>query len=812
MAQVSDINSLHSSEVVFTWQPNSAYFHIDNQQLKQLIGLETEVNSLAQLLTLFNAEDQQAIQNYLQQVNKHSSPQNPITLTLLNAQKQQKPLLLQMYASKVSQNHIAGVISTQNQPISSENMASFFQQLFDNPYRGMVLTDEKTQIIHCNRYFEEATGYQLSELVGKKTSSFNAGKHSRHFFEQMWEQINQIGHWQGVILNKGKTGNIIPQDLQIKRLSSITGETYFLGMTQNLSEKLYRVAGVEHGGIELLTQLPNEDEFLLKVRDIAKQLKPTQGLQVISFIPEFAEAVEFEYKKQLASALAYHEQDSSAGFLKKAVFSIAIVYQRSKDKPHSLTIFESIKSRFNRIKERVEPDVYRRVSQCTMGVSVLGLDANNENKLIPHSLQAMYEKHSASQSNICFFNRTLHEKLKRREKLESLIKQSVKGQKMQVYFQPVLCAEHWKVVKLEALCRFRDDQGNILNTEEMIRVAEDLQLVSKLDLAIADKALGQRDQLVKLYGEDVELSLNISLKANKPIKNIFNDLLKVFKKHPKHFPYITLELTEAAYFNSHQKDESLLHSLRDKGVKIAIDNFGTGQSSLCYLREGNFDLLKIDKSFINELSIGSHNYYILKMITHLAHTLNVQVVAEGVETLQELKVLKDLHIDYLQGFYFAPPNPINQLSNNLITKQDITALDELHIQHPELFSHPSILTPQHTLREVKAIFEHSKCSALPVLIDKKCVGVLTKELFNLHATPAMGTDRETSHEYRAMDKVVSAMMQSNITVVHQTINNGEIHEKLRNKNTLPWVVINDEGEYQALIDTEHLLHYLNDFL
>lgn len=805
----TSVPSTTSIEVAFSWQPNSNYFHLDTKQLKQLIGLAPDINNLEEFLTLFSEETESIIVGYLSQIaDGHQSPFIKVAINQGNDKQQ----LCLISATQVSKNNIAGVINPLVHSPTAEDMSSFFQQLFNNPYRGMVLTDEQTHIIDCNHYFEQATGYKVSELIGKKTSSFNAGKHSPSFFQQMWEQINSIGHWQGFILNKGKTGNIIPQDLQIKRLTSLSGENYYLGMTQNLSEKLYRVAGEEHGGIELLTQLPNESEFLQKVRESACQLKADQGMQVISFIPKFPENLEFEYKKQLASALAYHEQDFSAGFLKKAVFSIVIVYTRRKDKPHSLTIFEAIKQRFNTIKERVDAEVYRCMSQCTIGVSVLGLDADGEGKLIPHSLQAMYERHSASHSNICFFNRSLHDKIKRREILEQTIKQSVNGQKMEVYFQPILCADEWKVTRLEALCRFRDEQGKLLNTEELIRVAEDLQLVSKLDLAIADKALSQRAELVKLYGPDVEISLNISLKANKPVKNIFNDLLKVFKKHQQLLPHITLELTEAAYFNSHEKDDTLLMSLRKKGLKIAIDNFGTGQSSLGYLREGDFDLLKIDKSFINELSIGSHNYYIIKMITHLAHTLNVKVVAEGVETLQEVKVLKDLHIDYLQGFYFAPPNPTSKLSNDLIEKQDLQELDELHIQHPELFATPTLLAPQNTLREAKALFEKSQFKAFPVVVDKKCVGVLTKELFNLHATPTMGTDRETSHEYRAMDKVVSAMMETKFTTVHQTINNGEIHEKLRNKNSLPWVVIDDNGLYQALIDNDHLMQYMNDFL
>ena len=192
------------------------------------------------------------------------------------------------------------------------------------------------------------------------------------------------------------------------------------------------------------------------MKDTAIGLNDNQGLVVISFIPHFDNDLEFESKKQIASALAYYEKDCSAGFIKKAVFSLAIVYEHSKEKPHSLSIFDAIKARFKTLRQRVDPAVYEALTECTIGVSVLGLDANNENKLISHSLQAMYEKHTSGRRNICFFNRTLHEKVKRRETLENIVSHSILNKEMEVFFQPIINTSNWKVAKLEALCRFRD--------------------------------------------------------------------------------------------------------------------------------------------------------------------------------------------------------------------------------------------------------------------------------------------------------------------------------------------------------------------
>lgn len=803
----NEVSNFHKKrEISFTWQINTNDLTIDASALQEL-GITHEISSIEHFLALFSASDKTLISEMLVQVKRGSNPE-PIRACIIT--KTSSINLALVSAKKITENLLAGVVIPMFSSPNKEDLSSFFHQIFENNHHGMVVTDKHTRIVACNRYFEKSTGYKLEDILGKKTSIFNAGKHGSLFFRDMWEKIAKNGSWSGLILSKSKSGSTKPQELLIQKLVSMKGSIYYLGITLDLSSKLYRVAGIEHGGIELLTQLPNEEEFFTKIQDERSELKDNEGMLILSFVPKFDEASEFDQRKQLASALAYHESDCTAGFIKKSVFTLAIIYQHNKSKPHSLSIFEAIRERFNKIKARVDKDVYRQSMNSTIGVSVLGLDANNEHRMLSHSLQAMYEKHTSNNNNICFFNRNLHEKVKRREVLEEIVSRSVKDKSMQVFFQPIISSKRLKICKLEALCRFQDDNGEYLNTQEMILIAEDMALVSELDLAVADKAMEQREQLIQLYGNDVEITFNVSLNTSKPMKSLFKDLMSLFKTHRKHLPYVTIELTESAYFNSEKKDSNLLFDLRKKGVKVAIDDFGTGYSSFSYLKDGNFDVLKIDRDFVMNLIVGSHNYYIVKMITHLAHTLNVEVVAEGVESIQEVNILRDLKVDYLQGFYFEKPLPIQLLSSDINDREEIRDLSNLKIQDVELFTYPPTLSPAHTLREVKTLFDDNSIYTLPVIIDRKCVGVITREIYNLHTTPTLGTDQETMKEYRSLDKVASAMMTSSITRVHKTINAGEIHEKIRNHNPLPWVVIDDYENYIGIIDSFSIIHYLNN--
>ncbi|MHA2938996.1 EAL domain-containing protein [Vibrio sp. RC27] len=803
----------HKKELPFAWKPNTNEFKLDLKVLRtmHIISQETELATVEDFITLFSENDRRRLINMLELAVQGGDPE-PIKICMVTASNNISLCLISV--KRVSENFIVGVLMPLFVSPTSEDLSSICHQLFENQHRGMIVTDDETRIIACNSLFEQNSGYRIDEILGKKTSIFNAGKHGNAFFEDMWEKLNTQGFWSGLILSKTKSGKAIPQELVIQKITSIRNNVYYLGSAHNLSEKLYRVAGREHGGIELLTQLPGQDEFELKLKNTVDTLTEDQGMLVVSFIPNFNTETEdvFESKKQLASALAYYENDCIAGCLHKDVFVIGIVYSRSSDMSHSQSIFRAIRTRFNTIKQRVEAEVYRKISSSTIGVSVLGMDTNIDKNLISHSLQAMYEKHSSNGTNFCFYNRSLHDQAKVRECNEDIVRKAIQEKTLEVYYQPIVCTHQWKVTKLEALCRFKDQNGKLLDTGEMINVAEELSLITELDLTIAEMAIKSRDKLAALFGNDIQIAINISLNSNKPIKKMFQDLMKVFKSYAHHLPFITIELTESAYFNSEDNDSNLLLKLRQKGLKIAIDDFGTGYSSFAYLKDGNFDVLKIDRDFITNLTVGSNNYYIVKMVTHLAHTLEVKVVAEGVENIQEVHILKELNVDYLQGFYFERPMPVTKLTpktNDKIRKL-VKDLDNSGGSKVSLIIQPPLLSPDNNLKDIKTIFDDSSFSVLPVVVDKKCVGIITREQFYLYSTPSLGTERETMQDYQSLCKRVSAMMNVRMKVVHETINDGEIHEKIRNNYIFPWIVINDMGQYMGIIDSHSMNHYLNE--
>ncbi|MDW1913136.1 EAL domain-containing protein, partial [Vibrio sp. 707] len=198
-----------------------------------------------------------------------------------------------------------------------------------------------------------------------------------------------------------------------------------------------------------------------------------------------------------------------------------------------------------------------------------------------------------------------------------------------------------------ALARFYHENSEY-STQEMISIIEDLELIAALDDVVCQTALKQWSHLQKIYGENIGLSINRSLNTKLDSLQVLQrslDLIKASDVNPK---LVTIELTETAYFEQDEEHAFALEQIRQEGIQIAIDDFGTGYSSFSYLEEGQFDVLKIDRKVVKNIHEGSTSYNIVKTITDLAHKLNVEVVAEGVESQRELEVLAGIGVDYMQ--------------------------------------------------------------------------------------------------------------------------------------------------------------------
>jgi len=275
---------------------------------------------------------------------------------------------------------------------------------------------------------------------------------------------------------------------------------------------------------------------------------------------------------------------------------------------------------------------------------------------------------------------------------------------------------------------------------------------------------------------------------------------------------ITIELTETAYFEQDQEHTVALEELRGQGIKIAIDDFGTGYSSFSYLEKGHFDLIKIDRKFVKNIEEGSTKFNIVKMMTELAHKLNVKVVAEGVESEQELKVLANVGVDYMQGYLFSQAVPLVLLDKPQCHKPlfDGIVVKPNHDESLLSLSHRDVrrLDPGEPLSLAVEYMNLSPDAPLVVINERHCVGLITKEQINLHLTPAMGTDLESERENRIWKRPVNQVMNTEFERVDASLPVSEVKVLVKARVKFPWILCDSQNEYRGLLTQEDVLGYL----
>lgn len=715
---------------------------------------------------------------------------------------------VEIVIDRVSAFELKGTISPCLNIASRHEAAEVFYSVFENPHHGIIVTDSDTRILACNHHFENLTGYLRNEIVGLKTQLFNAGKHSKAYYQQLWKLIELNGYWNGTILSRRANGTAFPQDLTIHRVRPGNGETYFVGFSSDLSSQLDRIEDIESGGIDLLTQLPSKETFLEQTDEVCRQLEKGQGVVVLAIQAAFSQDLSQEVKRQFAAYLKDNTKVLCTGYIGHDCFVVALSYSYQQPTQVVSAIGRSIKKLFHSFKH-APASVASALKEGASGVSVFDVDAANPNQLVSHAYQAVLELHSGQTRRINFYDRHIHNQIERKKSLEEFVLRTLENKEIEVYFQPIVDINQNRIDKFEALCRFPNAEEYAATTQELIGVVEDLDKVVQLDDIVMSIAIEQLPELRRLFGSQVKLSLNRSLKTSNEMNQILERtamLLDIAKVNPE---AITLEFTESAYFESTNKNKQIVSVLRDAGVAIAVDDFGTGSASFRYLKECYFDILKIDRDFIRNITFQSRQYHIVQSVIQLAKRLELKVVAEGVETEEELKILSNLGVDYIQGYYFSKPLPISELQQ--VTNYCQLSLGETEVKADSLIhlvEHSHHVDAGEPLSLVYQYFADGFNDYLPVVEDKVCVGYIDRANMNLHLTPNMGTDHESNKENAYWHKPANRLMLPVKTKVAWETAQSEIPCLVAKTTPFPWVLVDEQGLFKGIVSSKTVLEHL----
>jgi len=546
------------------------------------------------------------------------------------------------------------------------------KKIIDNTQEGVITTDKYVVIQTCNAGFTKITGYTEEEVIGKTPGIISSGRHDKNFYYAMWEKINKYGFWQGEIWNRRKNGEVYPELLTITEIrDDETNEicnyaAIFSDISQLKSdeEEIKRLAFYDP-----LTELPNRR--LLNDR-LAQELAIT-GRSGKNGALLF---IDLDHFKNINETLGHSAGDrvlvEVAYRLKLRVRDCDTVARISSDEFVVILteLNEQIELACNEaryIAEKLQQticQVYSVMNHKLYISSSIGIAMFSENSDIPpddllkQAGTAMYRAKESGRNMLQFFQDSMQEAAMERMLIEKELRQALDENQLSLYYQPQV-DYHGTLMGAEALIRWNHPKKGFIPPDKFIPIAEECGLIQAVGAWVLEQSFIHLRQWDRLQVHLPHLAINISPRQfyHDDFMGILGRLVKQYQISPSR---IMLEFTEGLLMNDVDAAIDKIKQLKKLGYTFSIDDFGTGYSSLSYLKHLPVDQLKIDKSFVEDITKNEDDAVFVGTIIAIARHMNLGVVAEGVESKMELEFLKQNGCLCYQGYYFSKPLPEGQ--------------------------------------------------------------------------------------------------------------------------------------------------------
>jgi len=542
------------------------------------------------------------------------------------------------------------------------------QAAFETTAEGIVITDAETRIIAVNKAFTVITGYSESDLIGKTPRLWQSKRHNGSVYKELWAAIRTGGQWRGELWNRRKNGEIFPA---IENVSAIRDRD---GQILNYVAVLSDISGVKQFEKQLfqlahhdaLTQLPNRLLFTDRVDHALSRAHREGHRLAVLFIDldrfknindSLGHAVGDQLLCEVASRLtsAVRENDTVAR-LGGDEFVIALEHISTAEGAAALA--EALVSTLG---ESVRIDEHELFITPSIGISVYPDDAKTTEELIRHADAAMYHAKRLGRNRFQFYCESLTQEILEKVQLETHLRQALKRGELEVYYQPQIDLFEGTVSGAEALVRWRHPEIGLVSPIRFIPLAEESGIICQLGEFVLREACRQAktwlDQGFPLKRIAVNVSGQQLLDAD--LAELVSQALVETGLEPH---YLEIEITETIVMQQTEKTLNTLQALRALGVNLAVDDFGTGYSSLGYLKQLPVHRLKIDRSFVMDVPHDHNDEAIIRAIAAMTRSLQLELVAEGVETAAQHAFLAAEGCQMGQGYLFGEPVPSSKFS------------------------------------------------------------------------------------------------------------------------------------------------------
>jgi diguanylate cyclase (GGDEF)-like protein/PAS domain S-box-containing protein len=542
---------------------------------------------------------------------------------------------------------------------------------------GMYIMDAQRRILRVNQAFTLITGFEAGEVVGHHVSVLRSGHHDEAFYRAMWAQVERNGIWQGEITNRHKNGQIYAKWLTITAVRDAQGAvSHYVGGFYDITQRKQAEAEIEQLAFyDPLTGLPNRRLLLDRLHQALalNRRQQRQGALLFLDLDNFkslndslghalGDVLLQEVAQRLKACVRESDTVARLGGDEFVVMLEGLGDTEADAAVEAEAVGEKVLAA---LSQAYDLRGVRYHSSTSIGVALFGgADEASTEDLLKRADLALYQAKAAGRNTQRFFDPRMQATINARVALESDLRAGLAAQQFLLYYQPQVDLRN-RLVGVEVLLRWQHPERGMVSPAQFIPLAEETGLILPLGHWVLQEACWQlRRWQASAATAALTVSVNVSALQFRQ-KNFVQDVLAALAHSGAKPERLKLELTESMLLSNVEDTIAKMQALRGHGIGFSLDDFGTGYSSLSYLKRLPLDQLKIDGSFVKDAAHNPHDAAIIQTIVALGSSMEMNVIAEGVETEEQRDVLSRLGCHCYQGYLFGRPGPVEALASFL---------------------------------------------------------------------------------------------------------------------------------------------------
>lgn len=560
---------------------------------------------------------------------------------------------------------LIGYVRDISERLQKEESLRLYGRIFENSGEGILITDADEKILAVNRAFTEITGYSADEVIGNTPHMLRSGRHDEAFYAEKRRALRESGYWQGEVWDRHKNGSIFPKWASISAVKNDKGVvTHYFTTFTDISE---RVAAEERirqlAFYDTLTGLPNRSTLYSHMEQALVMARRNHFSGALMFIDldrfkyvndTLGHGAGDELIRRVAARLKTCLRGSDViARLGGDEFVVALVDIAKVD--DAAVVARKIQAVFS---SPFLLDGHEISISASIGISIYPTDGNSVEDLIKHADIAMYRAKEEGRSTYLFYSSEMNVRSLEKLEMESSLRRALDRQELLLHFQPQVDIHTGVIIGAEVLIRWKHPDLGMVSPGQFIPMAEETGLIVPIGQWVMDQAAEQNKFWQQQGIPVVKLAVNLS--AQQFRQSLVAEVSGVLLRHALPKELLELEITESMVMRDTDKVIETLRELDALGVPMSLDDFGTGFSSLSYLKKFPIDKLKVDQSFVRGIPDDNDDIAITRAIIAMGKNLGLKVIAEGVETREQLDFLRKEGCDEIQGYLFSRPVPAEE--------------------------------------------------------------------------------------------------------------------------------------------------------